>query len=259
VRGAFLVLLLVVALSAAAGSARADEAAALRVFILAGQSNMVGRGEPVWNGTGPVAGLVAWNGSAWVQASDPLPALADSVVGVGPGMTFGAEVLHYLPPGSVVGLIDCALGSTSIGDWQPDGVLYQRCVSAVRAAGGQVSGFLFLEGETEADNGDGGNGWANGFANLEGRVLSDFGQVPILLGQIGTLGKRELYQQQIRDEQAAYARAHPEVTLVTTSDLPSNGSHYTIDGYKALGLRFAWAWIGTLPSRLPRYVWHLIS
>jgi hypothetical protein len=258
VRGALCLLLVIAAVAGAAGSTRAG-AAPFRVFVLAGQSNMVGRGEPVWNGTGPVPGVVAWNGSAWVQGSDPLPALSDTVVGVGPGMTFGAEVLRYSPPGTVVGLIDCASGSTSIGDWQPDGVLYQRCVSAVHAAGGQVSGFLFLEGETEADDGDGGRGWTNGFANLERRVLSDFGSIPILLGQIGTLGKRELYQQQIRDEQAGYAATHPEVELVTTTDLPSNGSHYTIDGYKMLGLRFAWAWVGTLPSPLPRYVRHLIS
>src|SRR4051794_24840886 len=100
----------------------------VKVFVLAGQSNMVGIAQPVALGTAAVPNLLVWRAGHWEPAADPLQGR-----GVGPGMTFGKEVLGALPEDTTVGLVMCGASSSSIGDWQPEGILYARCVRAALA------------------------------------------------------------------------------------------------------------------------------
>jgi hypothetical protein len=137
----------------------------------------------------------------------------------------------------------CAKGSTSIQDWQPDRQLYRSCVEQVRAAGGgRPAGILFLQGER------GGSvaraaGWTDGFMSLYRAFRVDFGaRVPFLLGQIGTFVGLEDAQASIRDQQARLAEKLPHTRLVRSLDLPTQGNHYTVPGYRVLGARFATAW-----------------
>jgi hypothetical protein len=46
----------------------------------------------------------------------------------------------------------------------------------------------------------------------------------------------------MREEQARLADELPNTALVVTADLPTEGNHYTVDGYRELGVRFADAW-----------------
>lgn len=211
------------------------------ILILAGQSNMVGRGEPVSEGTGPVAGLMQWDNDRWEAAADPLGP-ANEEQGVGPGMTLGIEVLSHLPPGSTLGLIMCARGESSIGNWQSGGDLYQQCKHFVKKAGGHVIGIAFLQGEKEAglDGPAGPDRWGKTFPKVEQQFQRDFGPVPFVLGQIGNVALPNA--QAVRDVQAAAAVGHGEISLVPSADLPMTYVHYTLDAYKQLGTRFGQAW-----------------
>jgi hypothetical protein len=223
----------------------------MQVFVLAGQSNMVGRAQPISGGTGPTANLMLWRDGAWEQAKDPLGPASEPDRGVGPGMTFGIEVLSHEPSGTTVGLIMCARGETSIGNWGPGAHIYNQCKQAARRAGGQIAGVVFLQGEHEAGSPNGGAVWAKGFEKSEQAFERDFGPTPFVLGQIGSLDPlRAPFQQQVRDAQAASAAAHPEITLVTTTDLPVDGVHFTLSAEKTLGTRFGEAWY-TLSQREP--------
>src|SRR5262249_22178848 len=102
-------------------------------------SNMLGRAQPVSDGTGPTADVLEWRTSAWQPASDPLGSPANPDNGVGPGMTFGVGVVDHLPAGTMVGLIMCAKGEASIKEWLPDGGAYRACKTQVKAAGGHVA------------------------------------------------------------------------------------------------------------------------
>jgi hypothetical protein len=66
--------------------------------------------------------------------------------------------------------------------------------------------------------------------------------VPVLLGQIGTFVGLEDAQASIRDQQARLAAKLPHTRLVRSLDLPTQGNHYTVPGYRVLGARFATAW-----------------
>ena len=214
------------------------------VFVLAGQSNMLGRGKPISAGTqnnSPT--ILIRRGSIWQIGSDPLGPSNDRENAVGPGMTFALQVLHY-QPGEVIGLIMCAVGGTSISQWRPTGSLYHNCVAPAETAGAPVAGILFLQGESDSGGSAEAAAWKGRFEEMLAGFRNDLGpDVPFVLGQIGHIedaGYR--FAPEVRAAQADAAAENPGVALVTTSDLPMNGVHFTVDSYKTIGQRFGDGW-----------------
>ena len=138
--------------------------AAPDVYVLAGQSNMSGRGA--------IAGLPAedrvadprirlyGNDGQWRAALDPLDdgsgqvdaVSADKQAAVGPGLTFARALLHKRQ--RPIALVPCAKGGTAIGRWKPASdrtTLYGSCVARVREAGGHLAGMLWYQGESDAE------------------------------------------------------------------------------------------------------------
>jgi hypothetical protein len=220
----------------------AASAQAVHLFVLAGQSNMVGRGFPLSLASPTDPRLLIWREGHWHTASDPLGPPNDPNSGIGPGMTFGLQLLKKLPSWRI-GLVMCAKGATTIQDWQPDRKLYGSCVEQVRAAGAvQPAGILFLQGERGGSVAQAA-GWTDGFLPLFHAFRHDFGErVPFLLGQIGTFVGLEDAQASIREQQARMATQLPHTRLVRSLDLPTQGNHYTVPAYRVLGARFATAW-----------------
>jgi hypothetical protein len=228
-----------------AGSTLPSEAAAaqpIHVFVLAGQSNMVGRGFPLSLASPTDPRLLIWRDGRWQTASDPLGPPSNPDSGIGPGMTFGLQLLKKLPSWRI-GLVMCAQGATTIQDWQPEKKLYRSCVDQVRAAGGaHPAGILFLQGERGGSVAEASR-WPDGFLPLFHAFRRDFGErVPFLLGQIGTFVGLEDAQAVLREQQARLAATLPHTRLVRSLDLPTQGNHYTVAGYRVLGARFATAW-----------------
>ena len=179
-------LLLAFAIAATASSGAAEPT--VQVFLLAGQSNMVGRGEPISAGTGPVdANLLVYRDGGWQVAQDPLGPDNDEERGVGPGMTFGLGALSHEPPGTKVGLIMCARGGTSIDAWRRTSGLFTNCQKMAKAAGGTVAGIVFLQGEFEANSAQRAAHWQQKFETVEQDFQNAFGPVPFVLGQIGNI------------------------------------------------------------------------
>jgi hypothetical protein len=232
------------AIAAPGGSARAHARSTVptQVFILAGQSNMLGRGKPLSLASPTDPRLELWSSHTWQTAADPL---GGDGAGIGPGMTFGLTLLQ-LEPDETVGLVMCAKGATSISDWQPGLQLYRNCVSQARAAGGHVAGVLFLQGESDAQSGDAAHKWKTRFQPVLDAFERDFGgNVPFVLGQIGKLDSSTFdYQSVVRTQQVDAANANPGVPLVTTLDLKVSGDgvHFTVPSYQTIGVRFATSW-----------------
>jgi carbohydrate esterase-like sialic acid-specific acetylesterase len=215
------------------------------LFILAGQSNMIGGAKL----DGVVATpsdsrLLSYHGRAdWRIAEDPLV----NKQGIGPGMTLGLRVLEERPS-MRIGLFMCARGGTPIGEWQPKDGLYRNCISKVRATGIPVAGIFFLQGETDAKHKDAARNWEGRFLKVFAAFRKDLGSdVPFVLGQIGRLRSEYRGQGVIRDAQAEVAHDQ-HVPLVVSNDLSTyDGVHFTADGYHTLGVRFADAWLTAAP------------
>lgn len=142
------------------------------IFILAGQSNMAGRGG-VLNNTG--TGIATWDGVVppqsrpnpsvlkldahltWVEAREPLDADIDSrkTNGVGPGMAFANSVLEKHPDFGLIGLVPCAIGGSNISEWERGKELYFQMIKRAKASlrdGGTIRALLWYQGETDTVN-----------------------------------------------------------------------------------------------------------
>jgi Carbohydrate esterase, sialic acid-specific acetylesterase len=237
-------VVLLAAVFAAAESAGSGLPTPDEVFVLAGQSNMLGRGQPVSMGEASDPRLLVWRqDGGWQVAVDPLGDPSDGANGVGPGMTFGLGAIQTLDP-QTVGLVQCAVAGTTISKWMPPHSAYANCIEQVRQAGGHIDGVLFLQGESDAANSSDAKKWAKRFGITLNAFRTDLGDdVPVVIGQIGKLSGFP-YQKTVRDQQAKAATMYPGVAMITTRDLrtQSDGVHFTVDSYKKIGTRFASAW-----------------
>ena len=95
-----------------------------KLVVLAGQSNMAGRGkiDPDNNKPHPRVLMLNKDGN-WVPCVDPVHFDVNGS-GVGPGKTFG-EALADSDPSITVGLVPCAVGATPLAVWEP-GKAFQK-------------------------------------------------------------------------------------------------------------------------------------
>jgi len=89
------------------------------LYLLIGQSNMAGRGliDSNTNQEENASVLMLTKNGAWVPAKHPLHFDKPQMVGIGPGLAFGLAMLENSK--SIIGLIPCAVGGTSINKWIP--------------------------------------------------------------------------------------------------------------------------------------------
>lgn len=172
----------------------------LDVYILAGQSNMSGRGRlddltDAERAPDPAILLYGNDGRLRV-AAEPLDdatdqvdqVSADRLAAVGPGLFF-ARVIRQRH-GRPVLLIPCAKGGSAIEEWQPStsrATLYGSCTARIREAGGRVAGVLWYQGETDSDRPAAvAEGWGQAFARLVAQLRADLRNpdLPITVVQI---------------------------------------------------------------------------
>ncbi|KAK4742618.1 hypothetical protein SAY87_000619 [Trapa incisa] len=144
------------------------------IFLLAGQSNMVGYGGIGINGR--------WDGIippdcqsspyifrldralCWSQAKEPLHAdiyLREKLAGVGPSMPFARRILELRPGYRTIGLVPCAYGGTTMDQWlknyshgEPSTInLYNNLIRRAMASqrtGGRLAGLIWWQGGADA-------------------------------------------------------------------------------------------------------------
>ncbi|KAK4390513.1 putative carbohydrate esterase [Sesamum angolense] len=134
------------------------------IFILAGQSNMAGRGGVVngtWDGfippecqSNPL--ILRLNAElTWETAREPLHRDIDilKTCGIGPGMAFSNSVLERDLGIGVIGLVPCAIGGTNISEWRRGSRLYNQLLTRAQAAlhggGGLIRAILWYQGESD--------------------------------------------------------------------------------------------------------------
>lgn len=132
----------------------------MEIFLLAGQSNMAGRGpvEAVDRETRP--NLFCLNAqSEWVLAAEPLHFDRPQRVGVGPGGMFGRIVADAWPDVRI-GLVPAACGGSPIEVWSPgahhkntNSHPYDDAVARTQRAlrDGRLRGILWIQGESDSN------------------------------------------------------------------------------------------------------------
>lgn len=230
--------------------------ASMELFLLAGQSNMAGRGTVadedrvahprVWMFTGDLR---------WTPAVDPMH-FDKPIAGVGPGRSFGLA-LARARPGAHIGLIPSAVGGSPVTAWSP-GVLYEEtgahpwddAIGRTRAAmrAGELKAILWHQGESDATAGAAPH-YEERLRSLITRFREEFESpaLPFIVGQLGRFEGRpwnEWYRQV--DEAHRRVASHVlNVAYVSSEGLADNDDnlHFSADAARELGRRYAAAYL----------------
>lgn len=231
----------------------------LHLFILAGQSNMAGRGnvrDLTPAEAAPDARILALNTQLeWQPAVDPLH--WDKVgAGVGPGKFF-AKLVAAKTPGVTIGLVPTACGGSPISVWQPGKYFDQTksrpyddaLVRARRALqDGTLKAILWHQGESDA-NPQNAPRYEQRLIELIARFRADLGapDLPFILGQLGQFPGKPWNAHQIEVDRAhqSVAATVKNVRYVSSETLGSIGDnlHFNTAAHRIFGQRYADAYL----------------
>ncbi|KAK6256542.1 hypothetical protein QUC31_000001 [Theobroma cacao] len=242
----------------------------LNIIILAGQSNMAGRGGvandtatgiPTWDGVVPPQcqpnpSIIRLSADlAWVQAREPIHADIDArkTNGIGPGMPFANAVLTKDSNFGVVGLVPCAVGGTAISEWQKGQFLYEQLVKRAQMAlqsGGVYRAMLWYQGETDTFSQEDVKLYKGRLKRFFNDLRSDL-QAPMLpIFQVALASGEGPYIEEVREAQLGIGL--PNVKCVDAKGLPlgPDGLHLTTLSQVRLGEMLANAFLRFTSSPL---------
>lgn len=233
------------------------------LFVLAGQSNMAGRGLVEPSDTIPHPRIFSVTpDKRWVVAKEPLQRYQPALTGLGPGMAFARAVIEVVDKEISIGLIPCAVGGSSTTDWLSDSVyngvrLKRNMEDLVRWAMdyGTVKGVIWHQGESDA-NADKIPFYRENTETLFNffRSLAGDTELPIVAGELGIftgVEKKRLEYLQINDILSSIADEDPNTVLVRSFGTEPKADNVHFDGpsQRIMGRRYALAWLSLVRSR----------
>ena len=224
------------------------------VFILAGQSNMAGRGWVEPNDTLPDERILTINKEGQlVVAKEPLHWYEPERTGLDCGVSFGAEMIKKIPADNYVLLVPTAVGGSSISQWIGDS-LYRgvkllsnfREQAEIARQYGTIKGILWHQGESDANEKD-----IPHYKERLGELFRQFRSIagnndlPIILGELGSFSNDKQNFSLINKAIHDYSSTDKNTTVITTGDLKDGGDnlHFNSKGQRLMGQRFAEAYL----------------
>lgn len=224
------------------------------VFLLAGQSNMAGRGWVEPQDTVPEDRVLTINKAGQlIVAKEPLHFYEPSLTGLDCGLSFGRTLIQQVPDSISVLVLPTAVGGSSISQWVGDSLhrnvkLLSNFTEKIRVGinYGQIKGILWHQGESDA-NFESIPLYKNKLSQLfsEFRNIAKDPELPILIGELGSYSDNNENWMRINDQIRLYASTDRRVAVVGTSDLHNKGDnvHFDSEGQRNLGQRFALAYL----------------
>jgi Carbohydrate esterase, sialic acid-specific acetylesterase len=226
------------------------------VYLLAGQSNMVGQGDseelsaPLNSTQGDVmawmSSSVGWTPLKW--GSGNLPTQFGPELGFGRAIADGDPDVRYA-------LVKSAVNGTSLAvDWNPaTGPVYADFVSTLAQASQrltdlgidyEVRGLVWMQGESDAMDEAMADAYQVNMESFIGEVRTLVGvpDLPVVMARIrGNMAPPFVYSLTVRMAQESVAAGDPNVKIVDTDSLTlhPDGVHYDTAGQLQLGTLFA--------------------
>lgn len=226
----------------------------LWVFIMAGQSNMAGRGIVEPADTIPSERIFSLNKEGeLIYAKEPLHFYEPSLRGLDCGLSFARVLIEKIPENISVLIIPAAVGGSSISQWTGDSTFRSvrllsnfRDKTAVGKKYGTLKAVLWHQGENDANVRD-----IPFYRERLGLLFTKFRSIagdknlPIILGELGTFSVNNDSWQKINEEIRIYSSGDKNTVVVKTSDLKHKGDkvHFNSEGQRTLGKRFAEAYL----------------
>lgn len=224
------------------------------VFILAGQSNMAGRGFVEPGDTIPVKKVLAINKEEQlIIAKEPLHFYEPNLTGLDCGYSFGKALIKNIPDSVSVLLIPAAVGGSSINQWLGDSVhrnvkLFSNFLEklAIGKQYGIIKAILWHQGESDANERDIPL-YKKRLTELIVRFRFSAGDdsLPVLLGELGSFSNDKENWKLINRAINEYSLQDRNTSVISTVDLEHKGDgiHFDSKGQRALGKRFAEAYL----------------
>lgn len=158
----------------------------INIFLLMGQSNMVGLGqadevEPIEH-----PDILMFRHNQWVRARESLH--SEALAGTGLGMSFALELVRAYASARI-GLVACAMGGSPLNEWVKGGDLYENALKNARSARehGVIKGVLWHQGESDSGNKELAESYFQRFTGMVEALKDDLGMtdLPVIIGQLG--------------------------------------------------------------------------
>lgn len=227
--------------------------AKFHLYVLAGQSNMAGRGVPETVDKTPHPRVWMLNkANQWVPATEPMHFDKPDVVGVGPGLTFGKLMAEQADTTVFIGLIPTAVGGSAIDAWEPGGYHeqtrshpYVEAINRVQQAqkSGTLQGVLWHQGESDSSP-ELASGYEQKLIKLIGRFRREF-KAPKLPVVAGTLGDFYVDKTPSASQINSILRNLPNhergIACIEATGLTDKGdsTHFDTASARELGRRYA--------------------
>ena len=162
----------------------------LQLFLLAGQSNMAGRGPlPEGPPSEPDPNITfLTEDMTWSIARDPLHFDRPPGCGVGPGLSFARRVRERHPDWTI-GLVPTAMGGSPLENWQPGRPLLVEALRRARHAldSGVFRAVLWHQGEKDSSSMETARTYGERLAKTIGGFRDGIGDpdLPFIAGEIG--------------------------------------------------------------------------
>ncbi len=223
------------------------------IFVLAGQSNMAGRGIVEDADKKPDANVfMLTKDGKWVPAVDPVH-FDKKEAGVGLCRTFAAAVAAK-NPGVVIGLVPTACGGSPISTWTPGGYHdqtksnpYDDSIKRAKLAmeAGTLKAILWHQGE--GDCGKAASAvYEEKLTELIGRFRTELNapNVPVIIGQLGQFKPWGEYVKAVNQAQINVSEKVSNCAFVKSDGLTCNKDniHFDAASQKEFGKRYAEAY-----------------
>jgi len=229
----------------------------LWVFIMAGQSNMAGRGIVEPEDTVSDKRIFSINKDGQIIiAKEPIHFYEPERTGLDCGLSFAKTLITKIPDSISILIIPTAVGGSSIRQWLGDSTyrnvkLFSNFLSKVEIAkqNGVIKGILWHQGESDANEKDIPL-HKQRLRALFSKFRSAIGnnEVPVLLGELGSFSENPEDFNLINKAIHEYAAEDKNSSVISTKDLKDKGDHLHFDskGQRTMGNRFAEAYLKML-------------
>ena len=224
------------------------------IFIMAGQSNMAGRGIVEKEDTIPDKRILSINKDGQlINAKEPLHFYEPTLTGLDCGLSFAKSLIKKIPDKVSILIIPTAVGGSSISQWLNDSVhrnvkLLSNFFAKVEIAkqNGVIKGILWHQGESDANEND-----IPLYKQRLGLLFSKFraavgnNDLPIMLGELGSFSDNPANFNLLNKQMHEYATEDKNCSVISTKDLKDKGDHlhFNSKGQRAMGKRFAKAYL----------------
>ncbi|HOD82855.1 MAG: hypothetical protein BWX88_04432 [Planctomycetes bacterium ADurb.Bin126] len=228
----------------------------VKVFIFAGQSNMVGRSDPSKlpaEYRQPLANVRLYANQTWRPLDRPSPGRGD---GVGPEVS-AARLLAEALPGRKIVIVKTAVGGTNLHtQWDPKrkGSLYHRMLKDVQTgtAGQDVEivAFFWDQGGSDSKDEAAARAYGKNLAAFIEQARKDLGRADLpflfsmrMIDPSWPRSERYPFLAEVAMGKAEVAKTVPHTATVSTAGLTRKpDGHYDTGGTIEFGRRFFEAW-----------------